>query len=263
MIPALTIVVATYNCERLIRRCLESIYNQSIPVEVWVVDNCSTDKTVDIVLSYSHHGVKLLIEKDRGVFDAWNKGVQRASGEWIIFIGADDYFPASDSLQSLVNFISSSDSACKIFYGSVIVVDEMGKTVRVENNRWELISSRLSVTLPFTHVGTAHHCTLFENGNRFDPSFRIAGDYDFLFTELKSVGASYVKDYKISMQLGGLSTSYKNRLLLISEIEKICRRYSIDRTTKEKLWITIKKFVFALMILAMKITSKQFWCPKL
>lgn len=247
MEPTFTIIIATFNCGNLIGRCLESVYNQVVPVEVWVIDNCSTDQTAQVVSSYSTRGAKILIEKDRGVFDAWNKGLERAKGEWIIFMGADDYFKSKDSLCELSSFISKGDFSSKIIYGSVTVENSRGQTIRTVNQDWEMIQDRLCVTLPFTHVGTAHHFSLFEGVKRFDETFRIAGDYEFLFSELLTRGAVYAANYKISMQIGGLSTSAKNRLRLIKEVERVWKRNDVRIELKVRAWISIKKVVFRLV----------------
>lgn len=248
MNPFFSIVIATYNCAHVIDRCLKHVYDQNLEAEVFVVDNCSTDGTIEIVKKkYLSAGINLIVERDRGVFDAWNKAIEKAKGEWILFLGADDYLPDKHALESLAKEIKKNE-AFRIFYGSVAVIDEQGKVVRTANAPWEGMKRNLRTTLPFTHVGSAHHRSLFENNRRFDTWFRIAGDYDFLYAELLAQGAKFVPDYKIVMELGGLSTTLKNRQRLIEEVEYAWKKNGIQVSLKNKVWMNTKKLIFSILV---------------
>lgn len=248
MTPFFSIVIATYNCAHVIDRCLKHVYDQTLKAEVFLVDNCSTDGTVDIVKKkYLSTGVNLIVERDHGVFDAWNKAIEKTKGEWLIFLGADDYFPDNHALESLAQEIKKNEHF-RIFYGSVTVINEQGEIMRNANAPWEEMKKHLKTTLPFTHVGTAHHRSLFENNQRFDKWFRIAGDYDFLYAELVTRGAKFAPDYKIFMELGGLSTTLKNRQRLIEEVEYAWKKNGIRVSIKSRFWMKTKKLIFSVLV---------------
>ena len=88
----ISIIIATYNAEKVLKRCLDSIVTQKTGnVEVLIVDGNSTDSTMEIVQSYGTDVDYSLSEKDKGIYDAWNKALKVAKGDWIMFLGSDDY----------------------------------------------------------------------------------------------------------------------------------------------------------------------------
>jgi glycosyltransferase involved in cell wall biosynthesis len=247
METSFSVVIATYNCRDCIGRCLDSVLAQTHAAEILVVDNCSEDGTADIVARYADRDVRILVERDKGVFDAWNKGIDNTKGDWIIFLGADDAFATENALAELAEAVK--EGVKPVVYGTVEVVDQEGNGIRTENTMsWEVMKGRLDVTLPFTHVGTAHHRSLFTQGRKFDPSYRIAGDYAFLYRELTRSGATYVPQYAIRMQLGGLSTTLKNRIRLANEVERVWREEGAKVTLKAGAWMKFKKVAFRILL---------------
>ncbi|RBL93861.1 glycosyltransferase family 2 protein [Chitinophaga flava] len=86
-----SIIIATYNSEKYIRECLSSILSLGVnTIEVVIVDGGSTDQTIDIVKSFDSRMVSWKSSPDKGIYDALNKGVERARGKWLYFMGADD-----------------------------------------------------------------------------------------------------------------------------------------------------------------------------
>ena len=84
-IPLFSIIIPTYNSEKSIEQCLKSIFSQSFDsFQVLIIDGLSTDKTIQIVEAYSQIDKRLSFfsEKDKGVYDAMNKGISKATGEW-------------------------------------------------------------------------------------------------------------------------------------------------------------------------------------
>src|SRR5690606_23293701 len=82
--PTISIIIATYNCESDIKGCLDSIISQ--PFENWeviIIDGESTDRTIEIIKEFNNEKVRLLSEKDNGIYDALNKGIKLAKGDWL------------------------------------------------------------------------------------------------------------------------------------------------------------------------------------
>lgn len=116
-----SIIIPTYNSEKVISICLESIKNQTFnDYEILVMDGFSSDRTIEIASSFAIEDkrIKWVSEKDSGVYDAMNKGIKMAKGEWIYFLGADDYLVDENVLAQVSAFIleNSNDD---IVYGSV------------------------------------------------------------------------------------------------------------------------------------------------
>ena len=105
----ITIVTATYNAGRTLETCIKSVLSQKADdIEYIIVDGASTDNTVSIVEKYKSDIDIFISEPDKGVYDAWNKALRVCHGEWIVFLGADDYY-AEGSLDKYIHFIESHD----------------------------------------------------------------------------------------------------------------------------------------------------------
>lgn len=87
----ISIIIATYNASSTIERCLNSIIQQkNNQIELLIVDGKSKDNTTDIIKKYIKDIDFFISEPDKGIYDAWNKGITHTNGKWIMFIGADD-----------------------------------------------------------------------------------------------------------------------------------------------------------------------------
>ena len=97
--PLVSVITAVFNGGGTIRGCIESVLEQDYPhIEHIVIDGGSTDGTVDVLREYDNRIALWISEPDGGVFDAWNKALDLAHGEWIAFVGADDtFFPGAIS----------------------------------------------------------------------------------------------------------------------------------------------------------------------
>lgn len=98
----ITIVTVTYNCSKILKETLESCINQDYEnVEYIIIDGASTDGTLDIINQHSENISFILSEPDKGIYDAMNKGIEHATGEWIFFLNAGDKFYSNKTLTPL------------------------------------------------------------------------------------------------------------------------------------------------------------------
>lgn len=117
--PVLTIIIATYNAAEYIQECLNSIAdNITIPFELIIVDGKSKDNTLQIISDFSKLNPIVTSEPDKGIYDAMNKGAERASGKWILFLGADDRILSSFS--DITPMLTDTNT---IYYGNCINAD--------------------------------------------------------------------------------------------------------------------------------------------
>jgi glycosyltransferase involved in cell wall biosynthesis len=122
MSDLISIIIPTWNSEKTLSACIESIVNQSYPsLEIIVVDGGSTDGTRDIVSQYAKTFDKIIFrsEPDRGIYDAMNKGVKMSTGKWLYFIGSDDVLDSPRAIESV--FRESIPKGKLIVYGRVLV----------------------------------------------------------------------------------------------------------------------------------------------
>jgi glycosyltransferase involved in cell wall biosynthesis len=202
------VVVAVLNRARTISRCLESIAGQDKPHELIVMDGGSTDGTVPILKSNDHNIDYWETKADNGIYDAWNKAVRKARGEWICFLGADDYFSTPASLGILARH---ADSSRFNFVSSRVAWVNGDKCMRIVGEPWNW--ERMKVHQIIAHAGALHHRALFERLGAFDTRYRIAGDYEFLLRAGHAIAANYVDAITVCMGVHGASLTDVRRVL--------------------------------------------------
>ena len=100
----ITIITVTYNAGIVLERTIQSIIEQRYEnIEYIVVDGCSSDNTIKIIKEYEEYVNKWISEKDNGLYDAMNKGISLASGDWLFFMNAGDVFYCNNTLQTFFN----------------------------------------------------------------------------------------------------------------------------------------------------------------
>lgn len=114
----LSIIIPTFNSEKVLAAAINSVLSQSFTdFELLIIDGLSTDNTLAIARGYADSRIKIISEKDKGIYDAMNKGIERASGEWLYFLGSDDVLFSPKSLENV--FRKYNLSARKMVYGNV------------------------------------------------------------------------------------------------------------------------------------------------
>lgn len=203
----ISIIIATYNAENTIRRCIDSITCQkSDEIELLVIDGDSKDKTVEILKSYGNIIDILTSEPDKGLYDAWNKALRLATGEWIMFLGADDYlFP--DAIGFYLSFLQEKKNtdAIDLICAQCLFVDKKGKALKIWGlpYQWERFIDRMEIS----HGSTLHNRKLFQEIGEFNIHFRISADYEFLLR--KKMNTVFLERKILVMQVGGMSDSVK------------------------------------------------------
>jgi len=198
----ITIIVSVLNGSKTLERCLLSIFEQTYePKEIIVIDGFSNDGTVDIIKKYSANIDYWISEPDSGIYNAWNKAINKSSGEWICFLGCDDCWSSADSLLEIAkhalypkfNFVSSK----------MYLVNKNGNIISSVGNA--LNHKKLALGPRIAHVGALHHRSLFSTYGLFDESYKIAGDFEFLLRVSSSIKPAFVPRNLIFMENGGLS----------------------------------------------------------
>ena len=228
--PLISIITASYNNESTIKDTIKSILNQTYTnFEYVIVDGNSKDKTLDLIEAYKDKfndrkiRYKYLSEPDDGIYCAWNKALKMIHGDWIVFIGADDYFKNNMVFEEMIPYLNQSiEQNYKYVYGKIEHVTFNNQLVEIAGKPWPLQKSRFTYTMNIGHSGCFHHKELFKQHGTFNESFKIAGDYEFLLRELKDPNnnAFFVDTSLIVMREGGVSGSLNNRLTIVKENHK-------------------------------------------
>jgi glycosyltransferase involved in cell wall biosynthesis len=240
--PLISIVVAVRNGAAAIDRCLHSIAAQSYPRrEAIVIDGASTDGTVEAIARHAERLAFWKSEPDRGIADAWNKGLAAARGDWILFLGADDFLWKPDTLEHAARSLARVDSDIKVAYGRVVLVAPDGIELGMFGEPWERAGPRFREVVSIPHQGTFHRRSLFAQRGSFDPAFALAPDYELLLRELKDGKAAFFADPVIAgMGYGGLTSSPDNAVRCLRDIRRAQRKNGIAWTGPRWLLSTIK-----------------------
>lgn len=172
--PLITVVTVVFNGEKFLEETILSVINQTYDnVEYIIIDGGSTDGTLDIIKKYEHAIDYWVSEKDKGIYDAMNKGIDLASGEWINFMNSGDRFFESNTL-NVVNF----NVDCKLIYGdSLCVLDEKEWIQDQENRHLKKIHSII-------HQSMFYAKSSFNE--KFNSDYKVMADFDHFLSVMMS-----------------------------------------------------------------------------
>lgn len=212
--PFFTIITICLNRAETIESALASVCAQSFKdFELIVIDGGSTDGTLEILKNWNKQITKLVIEKDAGIYDAFNRGIAVSSGRWICFVNSDDKLTA-DSL-TLAKSCIDSDPTTEILCGRTRFVAADGTSMTFES-RPDLLEQESTVGHNAAFVRRDVH----ERVGLYRTDLKLASDYDF-FLRCKTQGVQFkaVPDVLVEMGAGGASD--KHWVKLQAEITKV------------------------------------------
>lgn len=207
--PAVSVIIGVKNGAPTLQRCLDSIAGQDYaPREIVVVDGASTDGTRELLERNAREGKvdDFISEPDRGIYEAWNKAIRRSRGRWISFLGCDDVYHDAASLRALVQAGDAAGGRSRVVYGRIDLVTADGALLETIGVPWEDAREAFLAGVNIPHPGTLHHREMLEEHRLFDESFRIAGDYNLLLSELPGRPPVFVDRIVVDMCFGGMSS---------------------------------------------------------
>jgi glycosyltransferase involved in cell wall biosynthesis len=227
--PSFSIIVAVYNSVATLQRCIGSVKAQDYErKELIVIDGGSTDGSVDILKANNDQISYWESEADRGIYHAWNKGLDHATGDWIHFLGADDYFMDSEVLAGVAKGIGYCTADVRIVYGKEAIVSTDGEVLEIRGDPWEKARPKFSREMSIPHPTVFHRRSIFDDHGRFDESFRICADYDLLLRELKKGQAFFLTNLIVKgVMYGGASTRWDMMPTVVEETTRALQRNGI------------------------------------
>jgi glycosyltransferase involved in cell wall biosynthesis len=215
----LTVITACLNSVRTVEAALRSVLSQGCPgLEYIVVDGGSTDGTLEVLESYRPFLTRLISGPDKGVYDAFNKGLALAAGEVVGILNADDQY-APWTLETVAE-ASRLHPECGVFYGKLAVIDEARR-------RWTVYPlgdhERLSNHM-IAHPAAFVRKTLYERHGFFDENYKIVGDWD-LFLRFWLAGERFCPIDRVLTAFGNAGLSSRPTRRLVRENKAIYRKY--------------------------------------
>lgn len=254
--PKISIIVAVFNGVATLQKCIDSIETQSYKnKELIVIDGGSRDGTVALIKRNSKKISYSISEPDHGIYNAWNKGLKRASGAWICFLGADDYFWDARVLEKVALQLSQLHTDIRIAYGKIIIINAQGEQFCQFGESWQKAKHRFRL-MKIPHPGTMHRRSVFEQHGKFDESFHIAGDYEFLLRELKTADAFFIPNLiTVAMLQGGISSNPANSLKLLHEARRAERMHG--QWLPSLIWLVYLLKIYLRLLLCRTLGERQ------
>lgn len=223
MIAKVSVIVAVFNGVDTAVQCLRSIAEQrGVDVEIIVIDGLSTDGTVELIKEIFLDKISYFVsEKDRGIYDAWNKGLKLATGDWICFLGIDDFFENENSAADVLSQGLACMPNADLIFSRGRVIDSAGRTVRIIGEPW--VWSETVRYIRVCHPGAMHRRTLFEEIGEYDISYKICADFDFFMRCGLSRYTAFAPVVAVAIGNEGISRTHAQRAF--SENMTIQKRY--------------------------------------
>ena len=211
--PFFSIIIPTFNSRNTVPSCLSSILQQTMRnFEIILQDGGSCDGTRDIVLDMNDTRIHFYAEPDTGIYDAMNKAVERTSGEWILFLGSDDYLYGNTVLSDIHAELIQYNNTVDMVYGNVKIIGDTPWAKDGTIYRGEIDTPTLLNKHNYCHQAIFYHRRIFDDGHRYNPKYRICADYDFNLLCTAKYQVKYVPTVVSSFVSGGLSSIDEDEL---------------------------------------------------
>ena len=253
-----TVVTITYNAEAVLQRTLQSVLRQTYGgVEHLIIDGASKDGTLQMAEDYkrlsdqSELGHKVIIksEPDKGIYDAMNKGLTQASGDYIVFMNAGDCFPQDDTLEQVVHrcrlMESPSDELPAVLYGLTDIVDGEGKFLyhrRLQppaHLSWRSFRQGMLVCHQAFYARTDIAKNL-----QYDTRYRFSADVDWCIRVMREAERMNLPLVPVGIVTANYleegQTTQNHRASLIERFRVMCRHYGFFRTVALHFWFLVR-----------------------
>ena len=217
--PQFTIITICYNEEAGIRATCESIVSQTFRDFEWIViDGKSTDNTLGILEDYEDRISVLVSEPDDGIYDAMNKGITKATGTYLIFMNGGDSFASHQALE----WVSEAPQK-DLIYGDIYHDSTNGPLITYPDE----IPAGYLLRNMVPHQSTFYKRELFDRYGGYDPSYKIAADYDLYarLLEVEKVSSHHIPKPLAIFRLDGISCSENFRRVRKEENHRVRMKY--------------------------------------
>lgn len=250
----ITIITITYNAEKVLRPTLQSVFRQTHnDVEHWIIDGASKDGTLKIAEDYKRHDdgtdngheVKILSEPDSGIYYAMNKGLQRATGSYVLFLNAGDTLASNDTLDEVCASIGDGEELPAVIYGDTDIVDADYNFIRHRR----LAPPRRLTWKSFLYGMLVCHQAFYARTDiardiAYDTQYRHSADVDWCIKVLKEGRRRHLPNRRVHAVvanfLDGGDTTQNHRASLHERFQVMRHHYGLIATVIMHAWFVIR-----------------------
>ena len=250
-----TIVTCTFNAEHELQRTLDSVFHQSYAdVEHLILDGLSHDRSVEMAQTYKQrsdeartgHEVVVCSERDSGLYDAMNKGIARAAGDYIVFLNAGDTFPSEATLEHIAHSIGDGEALPGVIYGDTDIVNDEGRFLRHRRLQppakltWRSFRNGMLVCHQAFYV-----LTTLAKDNPYNLNYRFSADVDWCIRVMKEAERRHLTlknvDEVVVNYLDGGMTEKNHRASLRERFSVMRRHYGLPLTLIMHVWFVVRQ----------------------
>ena len=240
----ISIITVTYHAEATLERTLKSVAQQTYPdIEHLIIDGASTDRTLEIARQYPHATV--FSEPDKGLYDAMNKGLQRATGDFLCFLNAGDKLHSKDTLAHIASSVSDG-SPIGVIYGDTHIVDAQGQFLRnrrltpPEHLTWQSFKDGMLVCHQAFYINR-------QIALSYDTTYRFSADFDWCIRcmkegEKRGMQNLYVHEPLADYLAEGMTTA-NHKASLKERFKIMAKHYGLLPTIGQHIW-----FIFRVLV---------------
>ena len=237
--PKFSVITVCYNAEATIEDTIQSVISQTYHhVEYIIVDGASKDRTMDIVNRYREHIAIIVSERDKGLYDAMNKGIGLATGDYLCFLNAGDSFHEDDTLQQMVHSIHTPQLP-DVLYGETELVDHEGHFLRMRR----LSAPEVLTWKSFRQGMLVCHQAFFPRRDLvmpYDLRYRFSADLDWCIKIMKKSKVLHNTHLTLIDYLAEGMTTRNHKASLKERFRIMTRHYGWTSTLAFHLWFVLR-----------------------
>lgn len=240
--PKFSIITVTYNAGSVLEDTIQSVITQTYKnVEYIIVDGGSKDHTLDIIHKYREHIHTLVCEPDKGLYDAMNKGISLATGDYLCFLNAGDALHEDDTLFQMVHTLTGHELP-DVIYGETAIVDEEGHFLRMRR-----LSAPEELTWKsFKHGMLVCHQAFFARRDQVEPydlAYRFSADFDWCIRVMKKSRVLHNTHLVLIDYLNEGMTTRNHKASLRERFHIMCHHYGTLSTLARHCWFLVRSII--------------------
>lgn len=238
--PKFSIITVTYNAGKVLEDTIQSVITQTYKnVEYIIVDGKSTDGTMDIVNRYREHIHTIVSEPDKGLYDAMNKGIDLATGDYLCFLNAGDELHEDDTLQLIVHSLNGEKELPDVIYGETAIVDEEGHFLRMRR----LSTPEHLTWKSFQHGMLVCHQAFMPRRDlavKYNLKYRFSADFDWCIRIMKRSHVLHNTHLTIIDYLNEGMTTRNHKASLKERFHIMCHHYGTASTIMRHMGFAVR-----------------------